>query len=162
MSIWSLIYQQSIFKRYHSDQHFSEFFYNMAAKIHWHRYGTKLRQCHPMYSVYNELRLQLSITLLTYLLLSCNNRLPVNHTYNKGNKKWATPRRLYILCWRELSWRYSMSMLLPEMSPAAGHLTAPTVTWLPGLCEYFRPTPRVAQFDACWVHIGLLALSGQE
>jgi len=23
--------------------------YKMAAKINWHRYGTKLRHCHPMY-----------------------------------------------------------------------------------------------------------------
>ena len=25
------------------------FTYKMAAKINWHRYGTKLRHCHPMY-----------------------------------------------------------------------------------------------------------------
>jgi len=24
------------------------FTYKMAAKINWHRYGTKLRNCHPM------------------------------------------------------------------------------------------------------------------
>jgi len=24
--------------------------YKTAAKINWHRYGTKLRHCHPMYS----------------------------------------------------------------------------------------------------------------
>ena len=45
-------------------------------------------------------------------------------------------RRLYILCWRELSRR----RLLPAVSPAAGHLTTPTVAGLPGLCENFRPT----------------------
>ena len=28
----------------------------------------------------------------------------------------------------------------PAVSPAAGHLTAPTVEGLPGLCENFRPT----------------------
>ena len=44
-------------------------------------------------------------------------------------------RRLYIL-WRELSRR----RLLPAVSPAAGHLTTPTVAGLPGLCENFRPT----------------------
>jgi len=27
------------------------FMYKMAAKINWHRYGTKLRQCHPMYTI---------------------------------------------------------------------------------------------------------------
>ena len=30
--------------------------------------------------------------------------------------------------------------LLPTVSPAAGHLTSPTVAGLPGLCENFRPT----------------------
>ena len=45
-------------------------------------------------------------------------------------------RRLYILCWSELSRR----RLLPAVSPAAGHLTTPTVAGLPGLCENFRPT----------------------
>jgi len=50
MSISSLTYQQSVFKRYHSDKHFSEFLsYKMAAKFNWHRYGTKLRHCRPMY-----------------------------------------------------------------------------------------------------------------
>jgi len=28
----------------------SFFTYKMPAKINWHRYGTKLRHCHPMYS----------------------------------------------------------------------------------------------------------------
>jgi len=28
------------------------FTYKMAAKTNWHRYGTKLRHCHPMYIVY--------------------------------------------------------------------------------------------------------------
>jgi len=46
------------------------------------------------------------------------------------------PRRLYILCWRELS----RHRLLPAVSPAAGHLTTPTVAGFPGLCENFRPT----------------------
>ena len=26
------------------------FTYKMAAKINWHRYGTKLRHCHPVYT----------------------------------------------------------------------------------------------------------------
>ena len=47
----------------------------------------------------------------------------------------SQPRRLYILCWRELSRRR-----LPAVSPAAGHFTAPTVAGLPCLCENFRPT----------------------
>ena len=48
----------------------------------------------------------------------------------------AAARRLYILCWSELSRR----RLLPAVSPAAGHLTTPTVSKLPSLCETFRPT----------------------
>jgi len=43
MSIRSLTYQKSIFKRYHSDKHFPQVFtYKMAAKINWHRYETKI------------------------------------------------------------------------------------------------------------------------
>ena len=34
----------------------------------------------------------------------------------------------------------SRRRLLPAVSPAAGHLTTPTVAGLPGLCENFRPT----------------------
>jgi len=53
MSIWSLTYRQSVFKRYHSHKHFSEFlpttWRQKSASI---RYGTKLRHCHPMYSQY--------------------------------------------------------------------------------------------------------------
>ena len=45
-------------------------------------------------------------------------------------------RRLHILRWSELSRRRQ----LPAVSPAAGHLTTPTVAGLPGLCESFRPT----------------------
>ena len=48
------------------------------------------------------------------------------------------PRMLYILCWSELSRR--RLGLLPAVSPAAGHLTTPTVAGLPGLSENLRPT----------------------
>jgi len=46
------------------------------------------------------------------------------------------PRRLYILCWSQLSRR----RLLPALLSASGHLTTPTVAGLPGLCEKFSPT----------------------
>jgi len=52
MSIRSLTYQQSVFKCYHGDKHFSEFLLRRwRQKINWHRprYGTKLRHCHPVY-----------------------------------------------------------------------------------------------------------------
>jgi len=39
-------------KHYHSDKHFSDFTYKMAAKINKHRYGTKLPHGHPMYQDY--------------------------------------------------------------------------------------------------------------
>ena len=40
---------QSVFKRYHSDKHFSEFLpTRRRQKINWHRCGIKLRHCHPM------------------------------------------------------------------------------------------------------------------
>ena len=37
------------FKHYYSNQHLSEFYLKIAAKTSWHRYGTKLRHCQPMY-----------------------------------------------------------------------------------------------------------------
>jgi len=43
---------QSAFKRYHSDKHLSEFYpQDGGKKINWHRYGTKLRHCHPTYKI---------------------------------------------------------------------------------------------------------------
>jgi len=40
-----------LFKQYHSNKkHLSEFYPQYgSAKTSWHRYGTKLRHCHPMY-----------------------------------------------------------------------------------------------------------------
>ena len=49
MSTWSLTYQQSVFQRQQSKTFSKSFTYKMAAKTSWHRYGTKLRHCHPMY-----------------------------------------------------------------------------------------------------------------
>jgi len=51
MSTWSLTYQQSVFKRMPVTNIYQSFTYKMAAKINWHRYGTKLRHCHchPIY-----------------------------------------------------------------------------------------------------------------
>ena len=37
--MWSLTYQQRVFKRYHSDKHLSVFTYKMTAKINLHRCG---------------------------------------------------------------------------------------------------------------------------
>jgi len=74
---------------------------------------------------------------------------------------WTRARRLYILCWRELS----RCRLLPAVSPAAGHLKVTTPLWQGcQVCVKIsaQPPPKVAQFNTCIVHIGLLALSGQE
>jgi len=54
MSVRSQAYQISVFKRYYSDQHFSEFYLGPTG---WRRKpaernetnGTKLRHCHLMY-----------------------------------------------------------------------------------------------------------------
>ena len=40
-----------IYKLYHSDKHFSEFLpTRWRQKINWHRCGTKLRNCHFVYT----------------------------------------------------------------------------------------------------------------
>jgi len=51
MSVWSPTYRQSAFKRYLDDGYSLSlsFTYKMATEINWHRYGTKLRHCRPLY-----------------------------------------------------------------------------------------------------------------
>ena len=44
----SMTYQQSVFQRMTNIS--ESFTYKMAATINWHRRGTKLRHCHPMYT----------------------------------------------------------------------------------------------------------------
>ena len=48
-SVWSLTYRQSVFKCSRVTNIYKSFTYKMAAKTSWHRYGKKLRHCHPMY-----------------------------------------------------------------------------------------------------------------
>jgi len=53
MSIWSLTCQQSVFKRYHSDKHLSEFYLqDGGTKINWYRYWTIIRHCVTSLSPY--------------------------------------------------------------------------------------------------------------
>jgi len=66
MPIWSLNYLQSVFKHYHSEKPLSEFTYKMATKVNWHRYGTKLRHCHPMYSISYRIVLTLERVVRDY------------------------------------------------------------------------------------------------
>ena len=49
--ITDLAYQQSVSQRYPVTNIYQSFTYKMAAKINWHRYGTKLRHCHPVYYI---------------------------------------------------------------------------------------------------------------
>ena len=51
MSIWSLTYQKRAYLSTITVTNiYQSFTYKMAAKINWHRYGTKLRHCHPVHS----------------------------------------------------------------------------------------------------------------
>ena len=43
-----------LFKRYHGDKRFAEFYLQDGGKINWHRYGTKLRHSHSMYSLEHQ------------------------------------------------------------------------------------------------------------
>ena len=48
MSVWSLACQQSVFQRYHSEIHLSEFYPQDGGES---QLASKLRHCHPMYMV---------------------------------------------------------------------------------------------------------------
>ena len=52
MSTWSSAYRQSVLSWNNRVTNISKSLtYKMATtKTNWHRYGTKLRHCHPMYS----------------------------------------------------------------------------------------------------------------
>jgi len=54
MSTCLLACRQSVFKWQQSNKHSKRFTYKMAAKTSWHRYGTKLRHCHPIYLLSNS------------------------------------------------------------------------------------------------------------
>ena len=49
MSIWSQFANKAYLSADTLTSISQSFTYKMAAKINWHRYGTKLRHCHPMY-----------------------------------------------------------------------------------------------------------------
>jgi len=64
---------------------------------------------------------------------------------------------------RQMARELSQRRLLLEVLPAAGHVTTPIIIDCQGCVEISAQwPPRLAQFNAHWVHIGLLALSGQE
>ena len=48
MSTWSLTYRRNEFKWNKSNNYFWQFYPLDGGKTSWHRYGTKLRQCHRM------------------------------------------------------------------------------------------------------------------
>jgi len=48
MSVWSLAYQQSVFQRYHSEKHLSEFYAQDGGES---QLASKLRHCHRVYSL---------------------------------------------------------------------------------------------------------------
>ena len=72
-----MTYQQSVFKRYHSGKHLADFTYIMAAKITWHRYGTKLRHCHSTYNLTQAVRLR----CVRCVKILRNARIARNATY---------------------------------------------------------------------------------
>jgi len=80
MSIRSVTYQQSVFKRYHSGKHLADFTYIMAAKITRHRYGTKLRHCHSTYNLTQAVRLR-CVRCVRCVKILRNARIARNATY---------------------------------------------------------------------------------
>ena len=78
----------------------------MAAKINWHRYGTKLRYCHPMYTATG------ACSFLWFLLEIFSQNSFVKECFQISRRKIATfkfaplsriqPIRLW---WHDLYWR---------------------------------------------------------
>ena len=72
-----MTYQQSSFKRYHSDKHFSVFTYKVAAKINWHRYGIKITSLSPYIHTLRPMQVAVigewkkDLNVMTVLLVAC-------------------------------------------------------------------------------------------
>ena len=59
----------------------------MAAEINWHRYGTKLRNCHPMYMLRPDVRLSVTSRC-------CVERLNASSRFSTQNSLLASPSLL--------------------------------------------------------------------
>ena len=61
MSVWSLACQQSVFQWYDSEKHLSEFYPQEGGES---QLASKLRHCHPMYSVRAQKRFTASSNIV--------------------------------------------------------------------------------------------------
>ena len=108
MSVWSLTYHQSVFKRYHSDKTFWEFLPTRWRQISTgNRYGTKLRNCHPMYNISDN---------------DDNNRFPEIPRY------WSAHRGIFVTLFSCVK-SYSTSQKNRVLSSQPCHLLP--ASWLP-------------------------------
>jgi len=67
----------------------------MAAKTGWHRYGTELRHCHPMY---NQIKKSLLLSLQVKKFLKSVNR-PIWQSYKQERDCVVHFLRLLAVCW---------------------------------------------------------------
>jgi len=113
MSIWSLT--KRIWALLQWQTFLGVITYKMAAKTNWHRYGTKLRHCHPMYSgVLNthqwhrdHSRLRAVFTDHKTHKTDSVDRVTVKtarvHRCHFGHQ-WIQPNSLVRTTWTELNW----------------------------------------------------------
>ena len=62
----------SVFSWYHTNEHYKSFTHKMAAKTSRHKYGTKLRHCHPMYRQLPDRISRITDGNFTVRMLYCN------------------------------------------------------------------------------------------
>jgi len=91
ISVWSLTCRQLAYLSHITVANISESFtHKMAAKTSWRRYGTKLRHCHPMYSVTGAHR-----SVQAFLHNSCS--LPTNTQTYRPHATTVTVGRMHIM-----------------------------------------------------------------
>ena len=100
MSTWSMTYRQSVFKWHQSrlTNIYKSFTHKMAAKTSWHRYGTKLRHCHPMYSTVSSALQNHRISLVGVMLITFGVFFDgsITETVNAVQIIWATYWRRWL------------------------------------------------------------------
>ena len=102
MSMWSLTYQQTAPKRWQWQTLLRAFTYKMAAKIDWHRSGTKLRHSHP---IYNEPMMMMTMMIVFRGLITVTVKIS---SFFVGENGWRCSRPV---------WRPSTDFVLPSVWP---------------------------------------------
>ena len=109
----TLTYRKSVFKWQQIANISQSITHKMVAKTSWHRYGTKLRHCHPMYRVGQKNRTVFRLdNFVTVSPRKACSMSKFSKFYQENRYKTRISVRLNVLCQicsnRHNSWNYGI------------------------------------------------------